>query len=371
MNKELNKTPLYDLHKELGGKMVPFAGYAMPIQYRTGIVQEHLHTREAVGIFDVSHMGQLIVRGSDAASALEKLLPIDVSALAVNQQCYAVMTTEEGGILDDLIVTRWAEDEFFLVVNAATAGTDIAHLQKHLSGCDIRVLGQNALLAIQGPLAAELVGELAPATRALTFMHGTRTEILGEECYVTRSGYTGEDGFEISIASQEVESFTRKLLEDGRVQMIGLGARDTLRLEAGLCLYSADMDRSTSPIEASLIWSISKSRRANGDKAGGFLGAEAVLAHIADGVARKRVGFTVQGRVPVRAGADIIDEAGNVVGRVTSGGYGPTLGAGIGMGYVARGYEKIGTHLLALVRGKAVPMTVAKMPFVPQRYYRG
>ncbi|WP_066964956.1 glycine cleavage system aminomethyltransferase GcvT [Microbulbifer sp. Q7] len=371
MNNEVRKTPLYALHEELGGKMVPFAGYAMPIQYRTGIVQEHLHTREAVGVFDVSHMGQLVVRGSDAASALEKLLPIDVQGLAINQQCYAVMTSETGGILDDLIITRWAENEFFLVVNAATAAADIAHLQQHLRGCDIRVLGQQALLAVQGPMAGELIGELAPATCALTFMRGARVELFGEDCYVTRSGYTGEDGFEISVAASAVERVARNLLDDGRVQMIGLGARDTLRLEAGLCLYGNDMDRDTTPVEASLLWSIAKSRRADGAKAGGFLGADVVLAQIAEGVARKRVGFSVQGKIPVRAGADLIDEAGNVVGKVTSGGYGPTLGAAVGMAYVDRGYEKIGTSLQALVRGKSIPIAVAKTPFVPQRYYRG
>ncbi|KUJ84496.1 glycine cleavage system aminomethyltransferase T [Microbulbifer flavimaris] len=371
MNNELRKTPLYDLHTELGGKLVPFAGYAMPVQYQSGIVHEHLHTREAVGVFDVSHMGQLVVRGSGAAAGLEELLPIDIDALEINQQCYAVMTTEDGGILDDLIITRWAEDEFFLVVNAATAAADIAHLQKRLRGSDIRVLGQQALLAVQGPMAGEILGELSPAIRALTFMHGMRTELLGEECYITRSGYTGEDGFEISIPAQVVDTFTRKLLEDGRIQMIGLGARDTLRLEAGLCLYGADMDRTTSPVEAGLLWSIGKCRRPGGTKVGGFLGADIVLAHIVEGVSRRRVGFTVQGRIPVRTGTDLVDEAGNVVGRVTSGGYGPTLGAGIGMGYVDRGYEKAGTELQALVRGKIIPITVAKTPFVPQRYYRG
>lgn len=371
MKQDVLKTPLYDLHLELGGKMVPFAGYSMPVQYSAGIVREHQHTREKIGIFDVSHMGQLVVSGSNAVAALEKLLPIDVAALQVNQQCYALLTTEEGGILDDLIITRWSENEFFLVVNAATAAGDIAHLQQHLSGCDIRVLGQQALLAVQGPQAKELLAQLLPATEQLTFMHGMRGEILGCDCYITRSGYTGEDGFEISIAVNDVEAFTRALLRDDRAEMIGLGARDTLRLEAGLCLYGNDMNRSTTPIEASLIWSIAKSRRADGAKAGGFLGADIVLEQIANGAGKKRIGFAVEGKLPVRAGADIIDEAGIVVGRVTSGGYGPTLGAAIGMGYVDRGYEKIGTGLRALVRGKPVSITVAKMPFVPQRYYRG
>ncbi|MFC6632756.1 glycine cleavage system aminomethyltransferase GcvT [Microbulbifer taiwanensis] len=370
MKQDALKTPLYDLHLEQGGKMVPFAGYAMPVQYSAGIVREHQHTRDKIGIFDVSHMGQLLVSGADVVAELEKLLPIDVAALEIDQQCYAVLTNEEGGILDDLIVTRWAEQEFFLVVNAATAAGDIAHLQKHLRGCELEVLSR-ALLAVQGPQAKDLLAELAPATQQLTFMRGMRAEILGCDCYITRSGYTGEDGFEVSIAASEVETFARELLQDERAQMIGLGARDTLRLEAGLCLYGNDMDSSTTPVEASLLWSISKSRRADGAKSGGFLGADVVLDQIASGTSKKRVGFSVEGRMPVRAGADIIDEAGNIVGKVTSGGYGPTLGAAIGMGYVDRGYEKIGTGLQALVRGKAVAISVAKMPFVPQRYYRG
>lgn len=371
MKQDSLKTPLYDLHVELGGKMVPFAGYAMPVQYSAGIVREHQHTRDKIGIFDVSHMGQLVISGENAAGALEKLLPIDVAALEVNQQSYAVLTSEDGGILDDLIITRWGENEFFLVVNAATAAGDIAHLQQHLSGCDIRVLGRQALLAVQGPQAKDLFAELVPSTEKLTFMRGMRSQILGSDCYITRSGYTGEDGFEISIAADEVETFARELLKDERTQMIGLGARDTLRLEAGLCLYGNDMDRHTTPVEASLVWSIAKSRRADGDKAGGFLGSDIILEQIANGAGKKRIGFAVEGKMPVRAGADIIDEAGHIVGRVTSGGYGPTLGAAVGMGYVDRGYEKVGTSLQALVRGKAVPITVTKMPFVPQRYYRG
>lgn len=371
MKQDSLKTPLYDLHLELGGKMVPFAGYAMPVQYSAGIVREHQHTREKIGIFDVSHMGQLVVSGSDVVAELEKLLPIDVAALEINQQCYALLTSEKGGILDDLIITRWAEEEFFLVVNAATAAADIAHLQNHLSGCELRVLGERALLAVQGPQAKELLAELLPASEQLTFMRGMRSEIFGCDCYITRSGYTGEDGFEISIAAGEVETFVRALLKDERTQMIGLGARDTLRLEAGLCLYGNDMYSRTTPVEASLLWSISRSRRADGTKVGGFLGADIVLEQIANGVSKKRVGFAVEGRLPVRAGADIIDEAGNIVGKVTSGGYGPTLGAAIAMGYVDRGYDKTGTNLQALVRGKAVAITVAKMPFVPQRYFRG
>ncbi|MBY6189564.1 glycine cleavage system aminomethyltransferase GcvT [Microbulbifer agarilyticus] len=369
--KDSLKTPLYDLHVELGGKMVPFAGYAMPVQYAAGIVREHQHTRDAIGIFDVSHMGQMLVSGEGVAEALEALLPIDVAGLGINQQCYSVLTTESGGILDDLIVTRWSENEFFLVVNAATSAGDLKHLQNHLRGCDIRVLGQRALLAVQGPKAGELIGELAPETRALTFMHGVHTKLFDHDCYITRSGYTGEDGFEISVADTAVEAVTRELLKDPRTAMIGLGARDTLRLEAGLCLYGNDMDRTTSPIEAGLQWSIARSRRAGGDKAGGFLGAETVFAQMEEGVSRKRVGFTVAGKVPVRAGADVIDEAGNIVGKVTSGGFGPTLGASIGMAYLDRGYEKVGTDLYALVRGKQIAITVAKTPFVPQRYYRG
>jgi aminomethyltransferase len=369
---DLKQTPLYDLHVELGGKMVPFAGYRMPVQFPAGIIKEHLHTRNQAGLFDVSHMGQIILSGPGVAEELEKLIPIDVAALHNNQQSYAVLTNEQGGIQDDLIVTRWDENRFFLVVNAACKEQDIAHFRANLSdNISLEALPDRALLALQGPAAIDVLSELAPAVKDLVFLTGCHTEILGVECYVTRSGYTGEDGFEISMPANTALDIARKLLGFEQVEAIGLGARDSLRLEVGLCLYGHDMDTNTSPIEASLIWSISKSRRAGGAKEGGFLGADVVLGHIAEGVNRKRVGLSVGGRAPVREGAVIEDLDGNEVGVVTSGGFAANLEAPVAMGSVHIDLAKVGTPLQAVVRGKPRPITVAKMPFVPQRYFRG
>ncbi len=351
--------------------MVPFAGYLMPVQYRAGIMQEHLHTREKAGLFDVSHMGQVVVTGAGAARALEKLVPVDLEALAINQQTYATFTAEDGGVLDDLIITRWAEDSFFLVVNAGCKHADIAHIRQHLPDFDVTYLGDRGLLALQGVRAKEVMAELAPEANKLVFMNGCRATIDGMDCYITRSGYTGEDGFEISVAPSDALALADKLLSYDIVEWIGLGARDSLRLEAGLCLYGHDMDVTTSPVEAGILWSISKSRRVGGAKEGGFLGAEAIFAQIANGVAKKRVGFLVDGRAPVREGAEIVDTSGAVVGAITSGGFGPTLQAPIAMGYVPTELAAVGTQLNALVRGVARPITVAKMPLVEQRYYRG
>ncbi|WP_299974979.1 glycine cleavage system aminomethyltransferase GcvT [uncultured Pseudoteredinibacter sp.] len=370
MTEEL-KTPLYDLHVELGAKMVPFAGYSMPVQYPLGIKGEHLHCRDQVGLFDVSHMGQLIIRGANVASALEKLIPVDLEALKPNQQTYAVLTSESGGILDDLIICKWDEETFFLVVNAACKEQDIAHLQSHLKGFEFEILEDQALLAVQGLKAAALMQELAPQACELTFMNGCHSEIDGMPIYITRSGYTGEDGFEISVANGQAEKLARLLLSYQQVEAIGLGARDSLRLEAGLCLYGHDMNTETSPIEASLIWSISKNRRSGGDKEAGFLGSARILNDIAEGVSRKRVGFLVEGRVPVREGAGIFDAEGNQVGEVTSGGFGPSINAPLAMGYVPASLAKTDTKLIARVRNKDIPITVAKTPFVPQRYFRG
>ncbi len=367
----LLKTPLFDLHLELGAKMVPFAGYEMPVQYPVGLMKEHQHTREQAGLFDVSHMGQVVVRGEKVAEELEKLIPVDLAALGENKQSYGVFTNEQGGILDDLIACRWADDAFFLVVNAACKADDIAHLKNHLQGCELEVLEDRALLALQGPAAKTVMAELAPAVTDLVFMSGTRVEVNGVDCYVTRSGYTGEDGFEISVPSSQCEQLARKLLSFEQVEPIGLGARDSLRLEAGLCLYGHDMNAEISPVEASLLWSISKSRRADGSRAGGFLGAETVLAQIADGVGKKRVGFAVEGRGPVREGSEIVDTEGNEIGVVTSGTFGPTKGEPVAMGYVAAEFAKVGTEVTALVRGKPRKLTVSKMPFVSQNYYRG
>jgi aminomethyltransferase len=367
----LKKTSFYDYHIAAQGKMVPFAGYLMPVQYSEGIMQEHLHCRDNAGLFDVSHMGQVVVKGEGAALALERLMPVDLESLGINQQTYATFTTEAGGISDDLIITRWAEDTFFLVVNAGCKEQDIAHLRAHLPNFEITYLADRQLLALQGLRAKEVMAELAPEANKLVFMNGCRVSIDGMDCYVTRSGYTGEDGFELSVDAADALALADKLLAHDAVNWIGLGARDSLRLEAGLCLYGHDMNLDTSPVEAGIIWSINKSRRVDGAKAGGFLGADIILGHIANGVTKKRVGFLVDGRAPVREGAEIIDEQGTVVGQITSGGFGPTLQAPIAMGYVPTELSIVGTQLQALVRGKARPITVTKMPLVQQRYFRG
>ena len=367
----LQQTCFYSQHIAAQGKMVPFAGYLMPVQYADGIMQEHLHCRDNAGLFDVSHMGQVVVSGEGVAQALEKLMPVDLEALHINQQTYATFTTESGGISDDLIVTRWAEDTFFLVVNAACKHQDIAHLHSHLDGFEVRYLGERGLLALQGLRAKELIAELAPEANKLIFMHGCHAVINGVDCYITRSGYTGEDGFEISVAAEDGPGLADLLLAYDSVRWIGLGARDSLRLEAGLCLYGHDMDIETSPVEAGIAWSIGKSRRSGGAKQGGFLGAETILDHLAKAPGKKRVGFLVDGRAPVREGAEIVDEQGNIIGVITSGGFGPTLQAPIAMGYVPTEYAAIGTQLQALVRGKQRAITVAKMPLVAQRYHRG
>lgn len=368
----LAKTPLYDLHLELGAKMVPFAGYEMPVQYPLGVLKEHLHTRAQAGLFDVSHMGQLRLRGADAAAALESLVPVDILDLPVGQQRYALFTNAEGGILDDLMVAN-AGDHLFLVVNAACKDQDLAHLRQHIGArCEIESLfDSHALLALQGPAAAEVLARFAPAVKDMTFMQVASVELLGVQCSVSRSGYTGEDGYEISVPVAHAEALARALLAEEEVQPVGLGARDSLRLEAGLCLYGHDMDSATTPVEASLGWAISKVRRADGERAGGFPGAERIFAQQREGVASKRVGLLPQERVPVREGAEIVDADGAVIGKVSSGGFGPSLGAPVAMGYVASAHATLDSEVFAMVRGKRVPMKVARTPFVPQRYYRG
>ena len=371
----LKKTPLHDLHLAMGAKMVEFAGYEMPVQYPAGVKAEHLHTREAVGLFDVSHMGQITVSGKQIAQALEKLIPVDIEALAINQQSYGLLTSDSGGILDDLIITRWADDLFFIVINAACKDADIAHLQAHLPQGSLQTLDDRALLALQGPKAKEVMAQLAPQACELIFMHGCFASIdcgdISIDCYMTRSGYTGEDGFEISVSAKYATLVANTLLGFGDVGAIGLGARDSLRLEAGLCLYGHDMTPSTNPIEASLLWSISPSRRATGDKAGGFLGAESIFTAQQAGITRKRVGLLVNGRAPIREGVTLVDSNGEHVGEVTSGGFGPSLNAPVAMGYVNKTHADIGTTLFAQVRGKQLEVIVSKMPFVQQRYYRG
>jgi aminomethyltransferase len=369
----LLKTPLHALHLELGARMVPFAGYEMPVQYPLGVLKEHLHTRDQAGLFDVSHMGQILLRGAGAAAALETLVPIDVIDLPIGLQRYAMFTDEQGGILDDLMVARLAQDTLFLVVNAACKAQDLAHLQQHLGECCAieSLFETRALLALQGPKAVDALARLAPEAAGMTFMQFRPLQVDGIDCFVSRSGYTGEDGFEISVPVERAEALARALLGQPEVQPIGLGARDSLRLEAGLCLYGHDMDSGTTPVEASLWWAVSKVRRPEGARAGGFPGAERIFAQQAQGVARKRVGFLPQERTPVREGTEIVDGEGRPIGRVTSGGFGPTLGAPLAMGYVDSAHAPPDHTLWALVRGKPVPMKVARPPFVAQRYYRG
>ena len=367
----LKKTPLHSLHQELGAKLVPFAGYAMPVQYPLGIKKEHLHTRMKAGLFDVSHMGQVLLKGKNAAAALETLVPVDIIDLPKMQQRYALFTNEQSGVMDDLMVTN-AGEYLFLVVNAACKEQDIAHLQKNIADqCEIEVLEDRALLALQGPMAGAVLAKLAPESAEMVFMTAKTLVLNGVECFVTRSGYTGEDGFEISVANSEAEALARALLADDAVEMIGLGARDSLRLEAGLCLYGHELDSDISPVEASLLWALSKSRRADGIRPGGYLGAEIIMAQISQGVGRKRVGLKPLGKMPVRDGAEIVDENDDVIGLVTSGGFGVTLNCPIAMGYVPTEFAQIGTILQALVRNKKVPLEVVKLPFVKQNYYRG
>lgn len=367
-------TPLHDLHLELGAKMVPFAGYSMPVQYPLGVLKEHQHTRNQAGLFDVSHMGQVRIKGAGVAAALETLIPVDLIDLPDFKQIYGVLTNDQGGIRDDLIITRWAEDEFFLVVNAGCKHQDIAHLKARLKGFDIEYLEQRALLALQGPQARSIIDQIFPAATELRFMTSCWSSftVNGEPvpCFITCSGYTGEDGYEISVPAEHAQTLGKQLLAFDAVEAIGLGARDSLRLEVGLCLYGHDMNETTTPVEAGLVWSISPSRRADGARAGGFPGADIILEQIATGAGKKRVGLNIESRAPVREGAELVNENNEVIGHVTSGGFGPTLGGPVAMGYVSRDYSAVGSRIGVLLRGKTLPVEVAKMPFVPQNYVR-
>ncbi|CCN34023.1 Aminomethyltransferase [Vibrio nigripulchritudo SO65] len=369
---ELLKTPLHALHVEVGAKMVPFAGYDMPVQYPLGVKKEHLHTRDAAGLFDVSHMGQLRLHGADAAKALEALVPVDIVDLPVGNQRYAFFTNEEGGIMDDLMVANFG-DHLFVVVNAACKEQDIAHLKANLpESVELEIIADRALLALQGPKAAAVLARLAPEVSDMVFMDAREIEILGEKCLVSRSGYTGEDGYEISVSEGKAEELARALTDFEEVEWIGLGARDSLRLECGLCLYGHDLDTTTTPVEASLLWGIQKVRRTDGERAGGFPGADIILEQIATkNVSRKRIGLVGQTKAPVREGAKLFDADDNEIGIVTSGTAGPTAGKPVSMGYVKTEFAAVGTEVFAEVRGKKLAMTVEKMPFVPQRYYRG
>jgi len=367
----LLKTPLHALHIELGAKMVPFGGYDMPVQYATGILAEHKHTRTAAGLFDVSHMGQVLLKGADASAALESLVPVDVVDLPMLKQRYALFTNEQGGILDDLMITR-RPDDLFVVVNAACKTQDIAHLQQHIgSRCTVQPLPDQALLALQGPQAVTALSRLNADVAQLTFMTGGFFTLAGIDTFLTRSGYTGEDGFEISVPAAKAEELARALLAQPEVKPIGLGARDTLRLEAGLCLYGHDITTETTPVEGALTWAIQKVRRAGGARAGGYPGAAVIDAQLANGTARKRVGLISAERMPVREGAKVVNADGTEIGVVTSGSLGPTVNQPVALAYVTTPHAAIGTDVFAIVRDKRVPMRVTALPFTPNRYYRG
>jgi aminomethyltransferase len=373
----LKQTPLHALHTSLGAKMVPFAGYEMPVQYATGVLKEHLHTRTSAGLFDVSHMGQLTLRAksgtaADAVRALERLVPQDIVGVAAGRQRYAQFTNEAGGILDDLMVANFG-DHLFLVVNAACKEADEAHLRTHLSdACVIEALTDRALLALQGPKAESVLAKFCSDAPAMRFMDAGRHQVAGIDCFVSRSGYTGEDGFEISVPAANAEELARLLLTSSDVLPIGLGARDSLRLEGGLCLYGHDIDTTTSPVEAALEWSVQKSRRTGGARAGGFPGAEKILGQFDKGATRRRVGLKSEGRAPVREGAALFaDETSTeAIGGITSGGFGPSLNAPVAMGYVPISLATLGAQVFAEVRGQRLPLKVAATPFVPNTYKR-
>jgi aminomethyltransferase len=374
---QLKKTPLHALHVARGGKMVPFAGYDMPVQYTAGVLREHLHTRSLAGLFDVSHMGQLALRPKsgkiqDAALALERLVPQDIVAVAPGRQRYAQFTSDDGGILDDLMVANFG-DHLFLVVNAACKAEDEAHLRKHLADiCIIDSLADRALIALQGPKAEPALTKFCAEAASMKFMDAGPRRVAGFDCFVSRSGYTGEDGFEISVPAEHAEALVTALLENSDVLPIGLGARDSLRLEAGLCLYGRDIDTTTTPVEGALEWSVQKSRRHGGARAGGFPGAETILAQFDKGASRRRVGLRSEGRAPVREGAALFADATSAepIGKVTSGGFGPSLNAPVAMGYLPSSLAATGTPVFAEVRGQRLPLQVAPMPFVPNTYKR-
>ena len=366
-------TPLNALHLELGARMVPFAGYSMPVQYPAGLMAEHHHTRQAAGLFDVSHMGQLALSGPNAAAAFESLMPVDVIGLGVNKQRYGLLLTDEGGIIDDLMFVNRGQD-IFVIVNGACKHGDLAHIVERIGGrCSVTPQFDRALLALQGPQAVTALTRLLPGVEGLVFMTGMAATWNGADLYVTRSGYTGEDGFEISLPAASADAFARALLTQPEVKPIGLGARNSLRLEAGLCLYGNDIDTTTTPVEAGLNWAMQKVRRTGGERAGGFPGADVVLAQL-DGtrpLTRKRVGLVALERVPVREHTELQSLDGAKIGEVTSGLLGPSTDKPVAMGYVTPEFAATGSRVNALVRGKAVPMEVAALPFLPARYHRG
>ncbi|AMO24558.1 glycine cleavage system aminomethyltransferase GcvT [Ramlibacter solisilvae] len=370
---QLQRTPLHALHLELGARMVPFAGYSMPVQYPAGLMAEHRQTRESAGLFDVSHMGQLRLAGAGAAAAFESLMPVDVAGLPAGKQRYGLLLSDEGTIIDDLMFVNRGDD-LFVIVNGACKAGDIAHMQERIgSRCQLVPMPERALLALQGPKAVNALSRLVPGAGKLVFMTGGAFDWEGADLFITRSGYTGEDGFEISVHESRAEALARALLAQPEVKPIGLGARNSLRLEAGLCLYGNDIDLTTTPVEAGLNWAMQKVRRSSGERAGGFPGAARVLGQL-DGtvdVPRKRVGLVALERIPVREHTELRDAQGRRVGEVTSGLLGPTIDKPIAMAYLESALATPGTRVDAIVRGKPVPMEVAAMPFVPNRYYRG
>jgi glycine cleavage system T protein (aminomethyltransferase) len=374
---QLKRTPLYRLHLDLGARMVPFAGYEMPVQYTSGILKEHLHVRAAAGLFDVSHMGQFEIRsragrGEDAARALETVVPMDIVGLAPGRQRYALLTNEDGGIRDDLMIARLGE-AFLVVANAACKDADESYLRQTLPpACTIERRDDRALLALQGPAAEAALARLAPDVRSMRFMDVRAMEVMNVACTVSRSGYTGEDGFEISLPASHAETLARALLATGDVLMIGLGARDSLRLEAGLCLYGSDLDATTTPVEAGLEWSIQKARRAGGSRAGNFPGAERILHQLANGAPRRRVGLRPEGRAPVRHGARLFADQGatDPIGVVTSGGFGPSVNAPVAMGYVTAAGATSSGMIYADLRGTRVPLRLSELPFISTTYKR-
>lgn len=367
----LNLTPLHALHLELGARMVPFAGYDMPVQYSDGIIREHLHTRESAGLFDVSHMGQVVVEGPQAALELEALMPANLVDLAQYHSTYSLLMNEAGGVHDDLIVTRLAEERFMLVLNAACKHDDLAIIRQACATSTVTFFENRALLALQGPKARDVIEHLAPDAGGLVFMTGTETVIGDALCFITCSGYTGEDGFEISVDAEHAEALARLLLDQPEVAAVGLGARDSLRLEAGLCLYGHELSPDISPVEAGLRWAIAKVRRPDGERAGGYPGADVVAEQMASGPARIRVGLKVEGKRPVRDGQTIVDVDGKEVGVVTSGGFGPSVGAPVALAFVTPGNKAVGTEVRVDVRGKWITAHVVPLPMVTPGYHRG
>jgi aminomethyltransferase len=373
----LKHTPLYQLHLDLGARMVPFAGYEMPVQYPNGILKEHLHVRAAAGLFDVSHMGQFEIRSRNGdsdgvARALESVVPMDIVGLAPGRQRYALLTNEHGGIRDDLMIARLG-DRFLIVANAACKDADEVYLREAMShACTIERIEDRALVALQGPGAEAALAGLAPDVRSMRFMDFRTTDVMNVACFVSRSGYTGEDGFEISLPASHAEAVARELLKNSNVAMIGLGARDSLRLEAGLCLYGSDLDTTTTPVEAALEWSIQKARRTGGSREGNFPGAQTILHQLVSGVPRRRVGLRPEGRAPIRHGAKLFSDqdVADAIGVVTSGGFGPSVNAPIAMGYVRQVDEPAGGIIYADLRGKRVPLRLSALPFISTTYKR-